>query len=64
MMHYIIVFENFRFHSPTRKRKAGVFKNLHSVITGHVWKVSLRTTDAFPVVAEKRRPELRLLFAG
>ena len=50
MMHYIIVFENFRFHPPTRKRKAGVFKNLHSVITGHVWKVSLRTTDAFPVV--------------
>ena len=50
MMHYIIVFENFRFHPPTRKRKAGVFKNLHSVITGHVWKVSLRTADAVPVV--------------
>ena len=49
-MHYIIVFENFRFHSPTRKRKAGVFKNLHSVITGHVWKVSLRTADVVPVV--------------
>lgn len=51
-MHYIIVFENFRFHSPTRKRKAGVFKNLHSVITGHVWKVSLRTTDAFRRLVE------------
>lgn len=35
MKHYIIVFQNFRFHPPTRKRKAGVLKNLHSVITGH-----------------------------
>ena len=27
--------------------------------------LSLRTADAFPVVAgEKRRPEMRLLFAG
>ena len=30
MMCDIIVFENFRFRPSTRKRKADVFKNLHS----------------------------------
>ena len=50
-MYDIIVFENLRLRPPTRKQKAGVFKNLHSeehfwkdafsvtVFTGYVWTV-------------------------
>ena len=49
MMYDIIVFVNIPFRPFTRKRKAGVFKNLHSgdrfgkdmfsvtVFTGYVW---------------------------
>ena len=29
MMYDIIVFKNLRFHPSTRKREAGIFKNLH-----------------------------------
>ena len=50
-MHDMIVIENLHFRPSTRKRKAGVFKNLHSgerfwkdtlsmtFFTGHVWTV-------------------------
>ena len=48
MMYYIIVFETSVFARPcTRKRKAGVFKNLHS--RERFWK------DAFPPDTCKRQ---------
>ena len=57
----MLIFEDLkRFSHPL------IFKNNDVVETDGKDGHSLRTADAFPVVSEgeKRRPEMRLLFAG